>query len=173
MSIIYDALKKAQNINPNFPLNRPELQAQQPPTAPGEKTPPKKPGLGIMGIVIIIILSGYLFMQKTGLFSAGKKTRRGSKENFLQALFKPHKQEKNPKKASSPPPKPAPERTYPSDPMRLVLEGIMLSDDENTALINGQICIVGDIIEGALIEAINKKEVLLSYQGQKITLKNK
>ena len=57
--------------------------------------------------------------------------------------------------------------------MRLVLEGIMISNDNNTALINGQVCIVGDTIEGALIEAINEKEVHLSYQGQKITLKNK
>ena len=173
MSIIYDALKKAENIDPNSPLSRQELPGQQQAAPSENKTPPKKPGWLAMGIVIILLLSGYLFIQKTGILSAGKSTHTKSKENFFQALFKSRKEGKNTKQTLYPPATPAPERTYPNDPMRLVLEGIMISNDNNTALINGQVCIVGDTIEGALIEAINEKEVHLSYQGQKITLKNK
>lgn len=56
---------------------------------------------------------------------------------------------------------------------KLVLNGIVLSEDGNIALINDQILKAGDNIDGALVEEISADQVLLSYKAQKIALKAK
>lgn len=65
------------------------------------------------------------------------------------------------------------EKTSDARIRELTLNGILLSQDENLALINDQVVIVGDDIEGAKVEEIANKQVTLSFENQTITLKRK
>lgn len=56
---------------------------------------------------------------------------------------------------------------------KLVLNGIVLSEDGNIALINDQILKAGDNIDGALVEEISENQVILSFETRRITLKAK
>lgn len=55
----------------------------------------------------------------------------------------------------------------------LILNGIVLSEDGNIAMINGQICKAGDEIEGAKIAQITSSQVTLGFRNQEIVLKNR
>lgn len=56
---------------------------------------------------------------------------------------------------------------------KLVLNGIVLSEDGNIALINDQILKAGDNIDGARVEEISENQVILSFETRRITLKAK
>lgn len=56
---------------------------------------------------------------------------------------------------------------------QLVLNGIVLSEDGNIALINDQILKAGDDIDGARVEEISENQVVLSFETRRITLKAK
>lgn len=77
--------------------------------------------------------------------------------------------------ASTPPPVAGPLVELPViEPQpKLVLNGIVLSEDGNIALINDQILKAGDNIEGALVEEISENQVILSFETRRITLKAK
>lgn len=55
----------------------------------------------------------------------------------------------------------------------LILNGIVLSEDGNIAMINGQICKAGDEIEGAKITRITSSQVTLGFRNQEVVLKNR
>lgn len=61
----------------------------------------------------------------------------------------------------------------PRSPPHLILNGVVLSDDGNLAMINGQIAEAGDEMEGAKIEEITAHHVVLSFENQTIVLKNR
>ena len=67
-----------------------------------------------------------------------------------------------------------PAQQSPAEPNpQLVLNGIVLSEEGNIALINDQILKAGDTVEGALVEEISGNQVVLSFKARKITLKSK
>lgn len=55
----------------------------------------------------------------------------------------------------------------------LTLNGIVVTESGNGALINDKILTVNDLIEGARVLEINSKDVLLDYNGKKISLEMK
>lgn len=55
----------------------------------------------------------------------------------------------------------------------LLLNGIVLSEDGNIAMINDQICKAGDEIEGAKIVRITSSQVTLGFRNQEIVLKSR
>lgn len=56
---------------------------------------------------------------------------------------------------------------------KLTVNGIVISQDGNIALINDQIIRTGDNIEGAQVERIEENRVVLSYEGREIALASK
>ena len=167
MSIIYDALKKTQT---NTPETVKETQPPQTNTATGKKPSPVK-AIGILlGIVAFGIGLSWLLIKKTDWQLLYKKFTR-SRKTTIQKRFKPHAQTTQNWNT------PSPKRTQPSafsqkGDAKFVLEGILLSDNQNTALINGQVCSVGSEINGAKVVAINSLEVTLSYNNEKLVLHN-
>ncbi len=55
----------------------------------------------------------------------------------------------------------------------LELQGVILGEDINQAIINGQVVPLGGIIKGARLDSVSKDEVELSYNGKKFFLKVK
>lgn len=170
MSIIYDALKKTQDKDNNASAGKTEAPGI-PQNAPEKKSAPKKPAFMIIGIIIVTVLSSYLIMTKAGIFPIHKKTFSYRATSLFQSFFKPRAQKKYGRKPIYPKQRPQ-EKTYPKKPAGFLLEGILLSSDTNTAIINGQVCNAGDTLEGARIEEISSHQVILTYKGQKIVLKN-
>jgi len=83
----------------------------------------------------------------------------------------------------SPPSLPPPEAVQPDfappvqpeikQPPSLTLNGIFFSEDEGGwALIDNTIVRAGDTVKGAVLVNIGENEVVLSYRGQEIKLKN-
>lgn len=170
MSIIYDALKKTQDKNNNTPTGKTEAPGI-PQNAPENKSTHKKPAFMIIGIIIVTLLSSYLIITKAGIFPIHKKTYSYRATSVFQSFFKPRAQKKYDREPIYPKQRPQ-EKTYPKKPAGFLLEGILLSSDTNTAIINGQVCNVGDSLAGARIEEISAQQVILMYKGQRIILKN-
>ncbi|MFB3919436.1 MAG: general secretion pathway protein GspB [Candidatus Velamenicoccus archaeovorus] len=55
----------------------------------------------------------------------------------------------------------------------LSLSGILYSDAESLALINGKVVPEGGTVDGAKVEKISSDEVELSFEGQKIVLRSR
>lgn len=172
MSIIYDALKKTQDKDKdnNTPAGKTETHSVAR-NAPQKKSAHKKPAFMIIGIIIVTVLSSYLIITKAGIFPIHKKTYSYPATSLFQSFFKPRAQKKYGREPIYPKQRPQ-EKTYPEKPAGFLLEGILLSSDTNTAIINGQVCNVGDTLAGARIEEISAQQVILAYKGQKIVLKN-
>lgn len=153
MSIIYEALKKTDAQNQKLP----------------EQKPAKKyltfvmVILGIAGAVgIVRYLDNYAFI---------KSNKPAAKH--LVAEAQPSSMALAPEIAANKLPAAKITETKSAFPDNLVLTGILVSEDGNLALIDDRILKVGDTIDGAAILNIQPDRVELSYQNQKITLKNR
>ena len=71
------------------------------------------------------------------------------------------------------PQNPPAESTVPSTMPALSLLGILFSDAESLALINGRVVPEGGMVDGAKVEKISSDEVELSFEGQKIVLRSR
>lgn len=165
MSIIYEALKKMQGASaapPPAPAGAPASLKPHPP----KSSLKKQTSITFIGIALGILLS-WMSMHKLTISSPTQKT---AQPKTTQPLRIP-----------SPPPStaaPAPSNTPDTQTSRqqmpeFLLNGIVLSEEGNLALINDQITKVGDEIEGAKIEEITNTQVVLDFKNQKILLKNK
>lgn len=156
MSIIYEALKKTREgpesadrqalaKDKNLPNSRPSLFK-------------KHAGLAAWGAVL-----GILFIWViTHKLSAPVPMVKTQMPPSLNPPKNNKAAQKNPDTAGS----------YNALP-RLLLNGIVLSEDGNIAMINDQICKAGDEIEGAKITRITSSQVTLGFRNQEIVLKNR
>lgn len=71
------------------------------------------------------------------------------------------------------PQNPPAESAVPSTMPALSLSGILYSDAESLALINGRVVPEGGMVDGAKVEKISSDEVELSFEGQKIVLRSR
>jgi len=55
-------------------------------------------------------------------------------------------------------------------PPELIVSGLVWGSDSPLAIINGQVCKVGDMIENARIESIDKNGVVVEFDWRKFTL---
>ncbi len=175
MSIIYEALKKVQGKS--------DPAAVAPVQAAGKAAAANSPLRKSTAVRTVVLLLVFLAL---GMFLI---------EILINSSFsaRAKKEQALPIAASYTPPapspilsiSPAPAQTNPKEPItsveqsvaepqpQLVLNGIVLSEEGNIALINDQILKVGDTVEGARVEEISGLQVVLSSKAQKITLKAK
>lgn len=165
MSIIYEALKKTQD-NP----------AQEEKAAPCRKEAknlprnnragqPLKKKFTILPLIAIgggILISWLIAKNHSGPTAAQNSSKQNGPAKPSLPSFLPQKLSATLQKTTG-------VRGFPS----FILQGIILSGEGNTALINDQINNVGDTVNGAKIEEINAESVVLTYRSQKIVLKNK
>lgn len=143
MSIIYDALKKAQS---HFTFSSPEQ---------------KKPG-ALLWIGVALIFLGFLgcgFALMLVINSANQKT--------VVKLVPPQKQAEEKKPILNIP------MIFKSENQQLVLNGIITMEGEYLALINNQILKEGDYVQNMRIISITKDRVELYSKGKLILLTQK
>ena len=164
MSIIYEALKKMQDSHKETPgviMNSPLKAASR------KFWLKKQLGLSFIGIALGILLV-WLIMNK---LTAQHKVYTSAPAIRQKAGIQ-HQKTASPAPAASA--KIATDEKTPNQEMpELILNGIVLSEDGNLALINDQMARVGDEIDGIRIEEITNKQVILTFKDQKIVLENK
>lgn len=158
MSIIYEALKKTQasaegvNKEPGASITNSAV-----PKPPHFK---KQAILAITGAALGILFT-WLITNKL-YHPAQSRIEKTEKPATLNPPPKNKPTLKNPDKAVA-------TKNLP----QLLLSGTVLSEDGSIAMINDQICKLGDEIEGAKIVEITAAQVTLSFKNQEIILKNK
>jgi hypothetical protein len=165
LSIIYDALKKAEkNVN----------------TEPKAKTKPK-PKLYLIyilavcfGLFIASLVFSYLTSSKKQSLAGTKKISIAKKTN-LGFPVKP-----SPPTPSNPKPAPSVKIVQASSGNirkehqgQFVLNGIFFSGNEGYALVNNNIVKENDTVEGATVRKITLDEVELDYEGKAVKLYNR
>lgn len=153
MSIIYDALKKTQDNPPQLP--KPAQPAQNQNSSP-KTFPPLKKKIVALSVFFLGMGISWLFITKVDW-------------QFWYTKFAPLKKTTIPKRFK---PRAQPMQNKDKD-AKFILEGILLSQGQNTALINGQVCWVGNEVDGAKVVAISDYQVTLNYNNQKLILDNK
>lgn len=163
MSIIYEALRKIQNSSKGaFRAN---------PNAPSKSAADMRPSFKREIVLAFVGITA-------GIFVVWLITGLGKRPQAIPPPPPSALPEAAPGSPASPavnvtPSIAAEEKTSEPKIPELILNGIVLSEDGNLALIQEQILKVGDDIEGAKIEEITDKQVTLAFQGQKIVLKKK
>lgn len=166
MSIIYDALKKAQqNIHKE---SKTVVESGNEPSNLKQKFRPK-----ILILYILIIGSGLfignvLFVILTQSIKSNhlRTEKLQTKTQIISQVedkFQPTKKEETL-------PEPIREKLPKELKGLFVLNGTFFSQDEGYALINNQIVKVGDVINGATVKRISLNEVELEANGQTIKL---
>lgn len=156
MSIIYEALKKTRESPES--ASRQALTKDKDLLNPRPSLFKKHAGLAAWGAVLGILFTWVITHKLSAPVPIGKAQ--------LPPPLNPPKKSKaaqrNPDTAGS-------SRAMP----HLLLNGIVLSEDGNIAMINDQICKAGDEIEGAKIVRITSSQVTLGFRNQEIVLKNR
>ena len=186
MSIIYEALKKVQGKS--------DPAAVAPVQAVGKAASANSPlrkSTAVRAVVLLLVFLA-LGMFLIEILINRSFSARAKKEQALPIAASYTPPDYRPIVFDHPPAtfpplsiSPAPAQTNPKEPItsaeqsvaepqpQLVLNGIVLSEEGNIALINDQILKVGDTVEGARVEEIFGNQVVLSSKAQKITLKAK
>ena len=159
MSIIYEALRKIQNSSKGaFRAN---------PNAPLKSVPTRRPSVKKEILFALAGITAGFFAVR--LIAEPRKPPNTAPPALLEAvLTRPVSARVN---AAAP--IATHEETHEQKIPELILNGIVLSKDGNLALIQERILKVGDDVEGAVIEEITDKQVVLAFQNQKIVLKTK
>lgn len=156
MSIIYEALKKTR-ASPES-ASRETLPKSKDLINPRPSLFKRQAGLAASGAVLGILFTWIITHKLSAPIPIGKTQ-----------LPPPLNPPKNSKAAQKTPDAAGSSRALP----HLLLNGIVLSEDGNIAMINNQICKAGDEIEGAKIVQITSSQVTLSFRNQEIVLKNR
>jgi len=156
MSIIYEALKKAEAQGAKQPINDKLM------------TPKARPGMRMILVYILVIIAAIFMMN---LFYKLISTSHPAKPAIQSVPPKVNAaplpiQVKNP----SPEVPVVPEAQGPVFTRRLDLNGVFYSGSEAYALMNNQIIKVGDIIEGAIVKRISLEGVELEKDGQLVQI---
>jgi len=186
VSIIQEALKKAQDtyLKKTAPKKEPVQELQKDNIVntqtehfsmpvPAHHAVMPLPILLIASIIILTVLIGFGFKS----FSSGHKTDPAKEpssyqETSIKQISKEPVQDIAPEAEGIISPF---RRTIPSSFMaggtpELVLNGIMYLQEGPKAIINSTVVREGDLISGATVKAINKNNVLLSFNDSEITL---
>ncbi|TAN60947.1 hypothetical protein EPN16_04170 [bacterium] len=161
MSIIYEALKKTQ-ASPES-ARRETLPKSKDLINPKPSLFKKQAGLAASGAVLGILFTWIITHRLPA--TAGAPVPIG-KTRLPTPLSLPKNSKAAQQKALS---AAGSSRAMP----HLLLDGIVLSEDGNIAMINGQICKAGDEIEGAKIVRITSSQVTLGFRNQEIVLNNR
>ncbi|MDP3730428.1 MAG: general secretion pathway protein GspB [Candidatus Omnitrophota bacterium] len=189
MSIIQEALKRAQYnyAGKKRPPQAYEKPVQEPAApVPGEaidaRAMTKKIAVVVYLIVLLALVTGFGMRALFSKMVAMDKEKR-SKDLIVAA------QENPPDKAAPSAPSPATAEQAIEKPLAmvssaqtnqvpsLVLNGIMYTEVRPKAIINGTVVREGDVISGATVTSITRKNVLLKYNNDnnqvEVTLKLK
>ena len=178
MSIISDALKKAENTRRITTEDlKPKPQTEPNPLQqdlPGNKAARAHEQVGLALILVIALAAGwYLLSRKSAKtvptgqgpqFEAQKKVEAVPNVPYEGVIYKSE---------NEPPPPAKPLPPEPSAPPILTLNGIMYSAQMRYAIINNGMFQEGDSVNGATVVRIDKDQVLFNYNGAdfKLTLK--
>lgn len=157
MSIIYDALKKAENtIHKSFKIGV---------SAKPQNSKSKIKVIALYALIICfgLIIANIVFGFLNHPLPTVPLKEKAKVDNKVEVVSKP--KEITPKEPiqSQPIIKNEPEKSY-------VLNGIFFSQDEGYALINNQIVKTGDKVDGAIVLRISADEVELNSSGTTIKL---
>ena len=148
MSIIYDALKKAEKTAVNS----------------GQNTKPSPNNFRLKPYLL------YGFVAAVGFFLTGLVfSLIGPKLKNMQFA---KLSEKNVALYHALPKDTSMFKTKPGLKPAFVLNGVFFSDNEAYALVNNQIVKEADVVAGALVKKIDMSKVELAYQGSSISLSN-
>ncbi len=168
MSIIYEALKKVQGKSGSAAA----VPAQPAGKASDANAALKKSSAVRTVILLLVFLALGMFLIEI-LINRWFAARAASYAPVASLAFAPPLVAEPPVEPPASIQPPVAEPPVASSQPKLVLNGIVLSEDGNIALINDQILKAGDNIDGARVEEISGNQVILSYKAQKITLKAK
>jgi hypothetical protein len=160
MSIIYEALKKTRE-NPEG-ASRETLPKSKDLISPGPSLFKKHAGLAAWGAVLGILFTWIITHRQSVPAVAPVPIGKTGLTPTLSLSKDSKAAQKTPNAAGS-------SRALP----HLLLNGIVLSEDGNIAMINEQICKAGDEIEGAKIVRITSSQVTLGFRNQEIVLNNR
>lgn len=164
MSIIYDALKKAQKSLTSIPKPIISLNIHKNPLNAKKKLYNKNYPLIILFGIILGVLGIRLIMDKSVLRLSFPTNKNDEKDI---AKTTPHESTKSMPPQSANTAVTTPSQNLPS----LSLNGIVISDNGNVAIVNGRIVDLGDKIEGATVTNISSNEVTIDFEGKEIVLK--
>lgn len=155
MSIIYNALKKTEEQNPNQPkANKPEAIINK----PGEKKNKSQIGIKLIAIVVMLGCMGTLVYFIT---SQGNAKITGPSINMslnVGSLFKGSKKQES-------------KSGYVFNPGKYTINGILTSDSKNIAMINGDSYAAESQIDDLTIKEITEsKVVFLSPTNEEFTI---
>ena len=153
MSIVQDALKKAENRGTN--------------QGPGMK---KRPG--IMPVLLLILLIALLAFSVKKILTPQNSINSESAISVAESVIKPvtafNYTPRNPSRSAGV--KPQRTGTRNTQFPDLILSGIMHLVDGPRAIVNGVMVATGDIISGAKVIKIDKDKILLEQKGSKVVL---
>ncbi|MDD5018863.1 MAG: general secretion pathway protein GspB [Candidatus Omnitrophica bacterium] len=155
------------------------ITGQKDPGVP-QQTPPKadarmflarlKTDKSLWLVVIVAVFGFFLAAALFAFFSGGKKTPKVPAAPLPPPVAAPAVPAPVVEVLkTSVPAEPASALPIPS----LSLSGILYSDNERLALINGKVVPEGGTVDGVRVEKIGSDEVELSFEGQKIILRSR
>jgi len=124
-------------------------------------------------IVVFGVGGFFLAAALFAFFSGSKKTQKLPKPQAAPAVIPSVPAPAAPVVETPQPQSPPAESTVSSAVPTLSLSGILYSDAESLALINGRVVPEGGMVDGAKVEKISSDEVELSFEGQKIILRSR
>ncbi len=125
-------------------------------------------------IVVFGVCGFFLAAALFAFFSGSKKTPKFPNPQPVAAVVPAPAAATPVVVVEAPKPQASPEgSTTPSAVPTLSLSGILYSDAESLALINGRVVPEGGTVDGAKVEKISSDEVELSFEGQKIVLRSR
>ena len=177
MSIIQEALKKVQKYAQDGQSRTPYQQKYGPEERPLIEKPPAKSAGKIsfekialkiaipLVVIALLIVTGIIagqFLRKAA--RAGKAAVITPAAPSQDAAYKPIKPSET---IAETPPKSAETKAQAPE---FILNGIMYLEGGPRAIINDSMVEVGDNVSGAVIVKINRKSVILQFNGTEITL---
>jgi hypothetical protein len=184
MSLITDALKRAQNTTDQQPGQTPPPVIASPlknqyADVPQERNERSRSGLLVVVLIVVLVAAGGMTMrawrtlrQRTPIPVASKAA------TAADTPAKPQVASSNP--AESTPITRPPENVKteqvaaaapPLEPPKLTLQGVMIEGQDREAVINGVSVHVGDDLEGARVTAIDTRNVRLQFGDREILLR--
>lgn len=167
MSIIYDALKKAENSNANTNDLKPAMAKGHNP-APGIKIYLLYILMVCLGILMAYIL--FTFISKRSPVPNSSDSMGNKKLQDNQKQTKPSSLDSSTQEYLTTTPSSPPPETINESPPSFILNGVFSSEDECYALVNNKIVRVGDKIDGAEVLRIDLDAVELELNGSVIKL---
>jgi hypothetical protein len=175
MGLIADFLKKIKNVQPKVEVKVEEKPEEKLAAKPA---PPKKQKRlkSLIFFILFILLAFFVANLSFSLLSKYAKREEipSSRRSTIQPSIPAMQSQQTPTAPIPETPEvrePEPQIPKEKTPLpQLTLNGLFCSEYDSWAMINNEVVKKGDYIAGARVVAISSSEVILDFEGEKITL---